>query len=111
MTCAPLYVPQDGQTRCGSTGSLHFGHLMTLTPFSLKLAARRRSRRMLLVRFFGTPTVMLLLAPSRVNYFVLNLARPAHRGSGTERSQPQAFSFRLPPQTVHSPWQSSLQTG
>jgi hypothetical protein len=35
---------------------LHFGHFVTLAGLILKFEARRRSRRMLLVRFFGTPT-------------------------------------------------------
>src|SRR6266702_5358745 len=59
VICSPLYVPQDGQARCESTGSLHFGHFVTLAGTILKFAARRRSRRMLDVRFLGTPTASL----------------------------------------------------
>jgi hypothetical protein len=60
VICSPLYVPQDGHARCATTGSLHFGHLVTFTGFSLKFEARRRSRRVLLVLFFGRPTGLLL---------------------------------------------------
>src|SRR5512140_2911414 len=87
VICAPLYVPQDGQARCESTGSLHFGHLVTLTGAILKLAARRRLRRMLLVLFFGTPTDHSSFD------LALNFSSPAQRGSGTRRSQPQSRSF------------------
>ena len=109
VICSPLYVPQDGQARCDSTGSLHFGHFVTFAGWILKFDARRRSRRMLLVRFFGTPTASsFVFSCDRYSFTFL---RPAQRGSGTWRSQPHSRSFRLAPHTGQSPLQPSAQTG
>src|SRR6266702_6141910 len=90
-TCTPLYEPHDGHTRCDITGSLHFAHFVTFTGVILKFAARRRSRRMLLVRFLGTP-----MAPLPYSlYFALSFSRAAQRGSGTRRSQAHSRSLRF----------------
>jgi hypothetical protein len=51
---------QLSQRVCGKIGSLQLGQVDTDTGLSLKFDARRRSRRIFEVRFFGTPIAILL---------------------------------------------------
>src|SRR5688572_19888901 len=100
MICLPLYVPHVGQTRCGTFGSPHFGHLFVATT-SAFIAPRRLRRRCFETFLFGTA-----MYPPHSD---LSRRNAAHRGSNSSSSQSHEDWFKFVPQRGQKPRHASSQ--
>src|SRR4051794_28519749 len=111
ITSRPAYVPQTGHTRCGKRGLWHRGHALSRGALILWVA-RRLSRRVREVLFFGTAMKLRMLAAPLAGHWSSFISRNfAHRGSGADswRCSAGSASLKDTPHTGHSPLQSGRQ--